>query len=289
VTQPEPLPHARIMGARDALRSFEADKLHQLARRSAEFQNAIPFPQIIFDDFLKPEVAEEILGEFSIPDDKAVYYHHYNNHTVGLYDTAEMGPSTRALLEDLQKPEFLAFLEKLTGIQGLLYDPQLDGAGLHDTRRGGHLNMHVDFLAHTMHKHWSRQLNLLIFLNKDWREEYNGYLEFWDMKARKRHQKIEPAFNRCVLFRTTRVSFHGYPRPLECPPHMSRKSIACYYYRDENRLCSLEPTYYQPLPTDSAWEKSMIALDRFALRVYSGLKRYRIVSDSLFSRIGKFF
>ncbi len=70
---------------------------------------------------------------------------------------------------------------------------------------------------------------------------------------------------------------------------MSRKSIACYYYRDENRLCSLAPTYYQPLPTDSAWKKSMIALDRFALRVYSGLKRYHIVSDRLISRIGKFF
>ena len=39
-----------------------------------------------------------------------------------------------------------------------------------------------------------------------------------------------PKFNRVVIFTTTETSFHGHPEPLSCPEHMSRKSLALYYY-----------------------------------------------------------
>ena len=43
-------------------------------------------------------------------------------------------------------------------------------------------------------------------------------------------KKILPVFNRCAIFSTTSVSFHGHPVPLACPPERNRKSIATYYY-----------------------------------------------------------
>jgi Rps23 Pro-64 3,4-dihydroxylase Tpa1-like proline 4-hydroxylase len=270
--------------------SIAPEKLAAILKDGREqFSNAAPFPNIVVDDFLRPEVADAVLSEFRIPDADTVYYSHYNNQTLGLTKLAQMGPVTQRVFQDFQSPAFIAFLEQLTGIPDLLADPDLDGAGLHETKRGGYLNMHVDFLAHTLRKNWSRQLNVLLFLNKRWKPEYNGYLEFWDMKEKRCFQKIEPAFNRCVIFRTDRRSFHGYPAGLQCPDDHTRKSLAFYYYRDEHKPCSLTPTYYQYLPNDSLWRKGLIVGDRFALRVYSYLKRYSLMSDKVVSKVTRLY
>jgi len=57
-------------------------------------------------------------------------------------------------------------LEALTGIRELVFDPELEGGGLHQTLPGGFLNIHTDFLTHNKRRHWSRQVNLLIYLNR---------------------------------------------------------------------------------------------------------------------------
>ena len=57
-------------------------------------------------------------------------------------------------------------------------------------------------------------------------DEYNGNLEFWDAKPEKKVKSISPIFNRCVIFRTDKKSFHGHPEKLNLPPNLSRKSIA---------------------------------------------------------------
>ena len=60
----------------------------------------------------------------------------------------------------------LLFLERLTGIEGLIPDPYFVGGGLHQIESGGKLDIHVDFnrLEKT---NLDRRLNLLIYLNKD--------------------------------------------------------------------------------------------------------------------------
>jgi len=272
------------------MKSVEGEKLKALAYEGREvFESAAPFPHIVLDDFLNPAAAEEILKEFHIPPQKAILYDHYNNHSLGFNQTEKMGPATQNLFQDLQSPEFVRFLEGLTGISCLRPDPDLDGAGLHEAKRGGYLNMHVDFLAHTLRRSLSRQLNFILYLNKEWKEEYNGYLEFWDKGVKRRFQKIKPAFNRVVIFKTGRNSFHGYPAPLLCPPEQSRKTIALYYYREENKPCPLEPTFYQYVPSDPLTRKAFIVLDRLLLAGYSFLKRHSLVSDQLISKIVRLY
>jgi len=46
----------------------------------------------------------------------------------------------------------------------------------------------------------------------------------------KNSKKISPNFNKIVIFNTTDFTFHGVPDPLECPAHVSRKSLALYYF-----------------------------------------------------------
>lgn len=268
------------------MRLLDGKKLDRIAReRRDEFLRAKPSPHLTFDDFLEPKDAEALLEEFRMPRDGAIFYRHYNNQTSSYNDLDGMGRLTRSLFSDLRSPECLRFLENLSGIEGLEHDPDLDGAGLHETRRDGYLNMHVDFLSHTTRTTWKRQLNMIIFLNKEWREEYHGYLELWDLAGNRRCAKIAPAFNRCLILRTDEKSFHGYPEPLRCPETVSRKSFSCYYYTDEKRFLRLTPTNYRPLPGDPLWKKCLITLDRFALRTYSLLKRHSILTDRTVSRL----
>ena len=108
-------------------------------------------------------------------------------------------------------------------------DPHLSGGGLHEIKKGGILKVHTDFNKHPKNN-LDRRVNVLIYLNKNWKKEYNGCLELWDKEMIKCKQKIIPNFNKMVIFSTTDFSNHGHPEPLKCPKNKSRKSLALYYF-----------------------------------------------------------
>jgi Rps23 Pro-64 3,4-dihydroxylase Tpa1-like proline 4-hydroxylase len=153
-----------------------------------------------------------------------------NQHKKLVFDAVEKLPAPiRDVLYFLNTRPMLKFLETLTGIQGVLPDPHYAGGGLHQIRPGGLLEVHADFSYHKGLR-LDRRINVLIYLNKDWKEEYGGQFELWDREVKQAEKKILPIFNRCAIFSTTSVSFHGHPEPLTCPPDRNRKSIATYYY-----------------------------------------------------------
>ena len=143
-----------------------------------------------------------------------------------------MGEATRHLLAELNSAPVIAFLERLTGIEGLVPDPHFVGGGLHQIERGGHLKVHADFNRHPRTQ-LERRINLLLYLNRDWKDEYGGALELWNRDMSACEARILPLFNRCVVFSTTETSYHGHPEPLNCPEGWTRKSIALYYYARE--------------------------------------------------------
>ncbi|HMJ06001.1 MAG TPA: 2OG-Fe(II) oxygenase, partial [Chthoniobacterales bacterium] len=104
-----------------------------------------------------------------------------------------------------------------------------EGGGLHETLRGGHLGVHADFNVHGRLR-VERKLNLLIYLNQDWEDDYGGQLELWDRRMKGCAVRVKPVFGRAVIFNTALDSFHGHPDPLNCPSDRSRRSIATYYY-----------------------------------------------------------
>ena len=75
-----------------------------------------------------------------------------------------------------------------------------------------------------------RRINVLIYLNKDWLENYGGQFEIWSKDMKECHKRIIPSFNRCVIFNTSSDSLHGNPEPVAHPHGISRLSIALYYY-----------------------------------------------------------
>jgi hypothetical protein len=133
------------------------------------------------------------------------------------------------LLYHLNSITFLEFLSAVTGIPNLISDPSFEGGGLHQIVRGGKLGIHADFNRHRNYG-LDRRLNLLLYLNKDWREEYGGHLQLWDRDMTACGAKVLPLFNRVMIFGTTDFTYHGHPDPLQCPEGMTRKSLALYYF-----------------------------------------------------------
>jgi Rps23 Pro-64 3,4-dihydroxylase Tpa1-like proline 4-hydroxylase len=194
-----------------------------------KYQNAAPFPHIMMEDFIDAAVLRDVLAEF--PDrDGRTYFDRAQERLKYQFDPNTV-PShiIRNLLAELNSEPFLAFLSAMTGIEGLISDPYYTGGGLHETLAGGHLSVHADFNVHDKMK-VERRLNLLIYLNDDWKPEYKGDLELWDKKMRKAAVSVPPLLGRAVVFNTTLQSFHGVPEALACPPDRSRRSIATYYY-----------------------------------------------------------
>lgn len=264
-----------------------ADTAARLAAAREPFARAEPFPHVVLDDFLRPEQADALAGAFGRVDGEWINYHHVNERKRGFNDLARLDDASRGVIDELQSVAFVRLLESLSGVDALLADPDLDGGGLHETLPGGFLNVHTDFLSHTTRRTWSRQLNLLLFLNRDWPESYRGWLEFWDRDVGRCVQRIAPLFNRAVIFRTSDVSFHGVPQGVVCPAGQTRKSLALYYFRDEGSPRPLRPTRYRPRPDDPAARRVLIALDRWAVWGYSALKRYTPLGDRLVSRLLK--
>jgi hypothetical protein len=194
------------------------------------YVGAQPFPHAVIDGLFPVEVLDEALAEFPKPGEiDWVRYDSATEHKLGYHHRSRIGANLKAFLLVMNSAPVLEFLEALTGIEGLIPDPYYGGAGPHQIEPGGFLKIHADFNWHPLLR-LDRRLNLLVYLNRDWREEYGGHLELWDRTMSRCERRILPVYNRTVVFNTTDTSYHGHPTPLACPPGMTRKSLSFYYY-----------------------------------------------------------
>jgi hypothetical protein len=202
----------------------------ELQGARTSYLGAKPFPHIVFDNFFDPDLVDSILTEFPRPNQ--IRWQEFDNaQEIKLASAVEasFGPVTRLLLYHLNSMTFLDFLSGVTGIEDLISDPSFDGGGLHQIVRGGKLGVHSDYNKHRRYG-LDRRLNLLLYLNKDWHDEYGGHLELWDRNMTRCEAKILPVFNRMMIFGTTDFTYHGHPDPLRCPEGVTRKSLALYYF-----------------------------------------------------------
>lgn len=194
------------------------------------YRSAEPFAHAIFDDFFPKDVADAVYDAFPNPKELAWFKFNNPNEVKLASSQAERMPTViREFLYFLNAQPMLTFLEKLTSIPALIPDPSYTGGGLHQIQTGGKLGVHIDFNKLETNN-LDRRLNLIIYMNKDWKEEYGGHFELWDHEKKGCVKSVLPIFNRAVVFSTHEKSYHGHPHPLTCPEDMTRKSVALYYY-----------------------------------------------------------
>jgi len=197
--------------------------------RSA-FLAGTPYPHIVIDDFLPEQVPEACLNDF--PSSSATAEEKFDRPQERLKESFHpdsLPAFSRTLFYSFNSRPFIRIVENITGISGLVPDPYFLGAGFHRISQGGHLSIHADFNHHKP-MNLERRVNVLVYLNKGWREEYGGSFELWDKAMTGCARAITPNFNRCVIFNTTAESMHGNPRPISHPDGVPRRSIALYYY-----------------------------------------------------------
>ena len=203
-----------------------------------EYTTETPFPHIIIDNFLNDDVIEQArayskslkLGACDtnrLPPNKTTQYKYgYNN-------IKKYPDNIKSLFTFLSSKEFINKIEDLTGINNLIPENSaLKGSGFHKIAHKGFLNLHTDFNNYDDEVAGSldRRINLLIYLNPGWENDYNGHLWLCDKTNKKTEKKVLPILNRCVIFSTTNKSIHGHPERLNVPEGVTRDSIAFYYY-----------------------------------------------------------
>ncbi|MHA7057578.1 2OG-Fe(II) oxygenase [Aquimarina sp. M1] len=256
-----------------------------------KYQRAQPYPHIVYDDFLDKNAAEKALLVFpKIKDDGWIHYVHVNEKKHGL-NKLDLIPTfiREKIIKELNSTHFVSYLEKLTGIKNLIPDATIEGGGIHQSENGGYLNIHADFTVHPHKKTWRRRVNVLIYLNKDWQHSYGGALELWEKDMSKCVVKIEPVFNRMVIFNTEEDSYHGFPDPMQCPDDITRKSIALYYFTEEKKgSFNRRSTNYRARP-DDGFKAVYIWMDKKMIAIYTWLKGTLGINDDFISKMLNLF
>lgn len=210
------------------IRPLDVDAL----RRS--FQSAVPFPHMVIDEFLEPDFAAEVAAAVPSLDaarEQGFTFDFVRERGKIQVSDADLFPDpVRRLHESLSSTEFLSALSTISGIDNLEADPTLAGGGMHVTGPGGRLDVHVDFNYNEEFK-LHRRLNILVYLNPEWDPTWGGHVELWDRDVKKCHVRVPPLLNRCVVFETSDISYHGV-EPVSPAAPGPRQSFAAYYYTE---------------------------------------------------------
>jgi Rps23 Pro-64 3,4-dihydroxylase Tpa1-like proline 4-hydroxylase len=196
-----------------------------------------PFDHCVIDNFFQKDIAKNLEKEFpSFNDENLLIYNNAIEKKKTLNNWDKFPPQTYETFSLLNSQQFTDFLSLFILKGTKLYsDPGLNGGGWHMHKKGGKLNTHLDYSLHPKINR-QRKLNLIIYLNSAWKEDWGGGLDLLDNKSEEKPgnliKSISPKFNRAVIFDTTQNSWHGLSKPLECPDNQYRKSLAMYYLCD---------------------------------------------------------
>ena len=196
------------------------------------YQSGKPYPHIVIKNYFDKNFLSKVLDEFPNLSKISSSKNYNNKNEIKFSNNKKKNfkKNTKILFKFLNSKLFLNFVQNLASInEKLLPDFELNGGGLHEIKRGGVLKIHTDFNKHP-YKNIDRRINVLIYLNKQWKKNYGGNLELWNKSMKKCEKKIAPNFNTMVIFSTNDFTNHGHPNPLKCPETISRKSIATYYF-----------------------------------------------------------
>lgn len=217
-----------------------------------KYLSASPFPHLVLKDLLDSAKLHEMLLHIPLLDNKSRDYMFANNK----FEKAkyyELHPFFKELYEDLRSPAMSDFLSYLSG-KSTFVDPMNHGGGLHQGRENSFLNMHLDYNYHPNHESWWREMNILIYLNSNWRQEYGGHLKLRDLRTDE-ERELDVDFNTIIIQQCSDYSLHGYDMT-SFPKGSFRTSIATYAFTEHKRkLYPARTTDWFVDDSEANWKK----------------------------------
>lgn len=254
--------------------SLKEETLREL---HSNFINAKPFPHIYIDDFLDEELATSLSANFPSLLEMDILYEGLNENKSEHSSFEKLHENFTKLKQMLSSQSFIKKIETISGIDNLAIINDRYGSGLHQGGNGSFLDIHIDYNLHPIEKK-QRRLNLIIFLNKDWEKEWGGYLEFWNSNGTECAAAIKPQFNRCVLFISNTISYHGYSQ-IKCPGLVTRKSFYFYFFSQPEKKILFHDTVFTTPPNDDMYHKYRVKIKEIfknnikRFLYYSGLNK----------------
>jgi hypothetical protein len=204
--------------------------LTAIAQANCEsYHDASPWSHVVLEDLFDPELIAKAEREELQPSLALEVERTYRK--VKAESPEPNGPAARQILDSIRSEEFISFLESLTGVSDLIPDPTHYWAGLHVNPPGAFQAIHRDFRVHPITGLFHR-VNVLIYLNSDWKSEYAGELELWRKDKSACERQVAPVAGKTVIFEAGPLAFHGIPEPINCPPGRARLSLAAIYYTE---------------------------------------------------------
>jgi Rps23 Pro-64 3,4-dihydroxylase Tpa1-like proline 4-hydroxylase len=229
----------------------------KISALQCSFQESQPFRFVVIDDFLNADVARQLAKDFPPLDAMKVQYKGLNEFKAEHSNFTNLH-SFEQLYTAISNQNVTTLIETITGIGGLQTISDRYGFGLHQGGTDSFLDIHIDYNLHPTEKKL-RRLNLILFLNEQWKDNWGGALEFWNKDVSACIQKILPLFNRCVLFECHDYSFHGYSR-ITCPADVTRKSFYQYYFSEPQKGILFHDTVFKAKPDESLLKKMVVPL-----------------------------
>ena len=215
-------------------------------RLKLEYFSNGPFNHVVIDDFFIEEFAMKIVSELPDynTDNPDASYNNSIEKKRTIQDWRKFGPATYKAFATLVGAPFTSFLAEIIGQPYLTADYGLHGGGVHMHQAGDYLNTHYDYDIHPK-MDMQRKLNIIIYMQPDWKDEWGGNLGLWSHNEETNQPKelvksIVPKFNRAVIFDTTQNSWHGVTEGIFTPPGIYRRSLAAYYLIPVDSMYDIE-------------------------------------------------
>lgn len=254
------------------------------------FAAAKPLRHVVIDGLLAPAVAGEAAAAFPMLDAMPKVFREPWAFKGQLSDVQGQWPALWPVIAALHGAAFRDALAAITGVEGLIPDPMLAGAGLHQYPRGGFQEQHVDPNMHPFDKGLHRRINVILYLNPEWREDWGGSFDLWEDRQGRPGAcaaRVMPRFNRALVFYSSGRSWHSVAR-VTAPAGITRKSIALYYYTRTRPAEEIYPDSSAIWFSQNPWKRALFPLANFAIarlkpyarhlrplrgRVFDGAKR----------------
>jgi Rps23 Pro-64 3,4-dihydroxylase Tpa1-like proline 4-hydroxylase len=199
-----------------------------------EFHKNTPFPHIVMDNFL----SEEFYEEFNIKNNKL-------HQTSGkqfktdveknkwISQNFDLPHKIKLIIDELNNEKWIKSLSDLSLIKDVVGTKigNTKLANYHEMRNDGYLGPHVDH-ADDPETGCPHVLNLLLYLSKEWDDEWGGSTLLFDKDGKKIIHEVKYKPNRAILFLHTPYSFHGVKRISN--NNQVRSSIYVDYYSKSN-------------------------------------------------------
>lgn len=227
-----------------------------------KFREHACYSKIELEHFLPEYIALALADELdNLPLEECK---HFTRRGSNMYEHNDLDrtPVADAVIYALHSSSFLKWLQAATDSQDLIPDPHLTGAGYMKSFKGDSLKVHTDFnWVEELRLH--RRINCIIYLNKNWKEDWGGGLEFYDTENKKMLSKTVPKLGNLLIWSYHNLAYHGYPEPMSCPEGESRKGLRLFYYVSNSTHDPENPPHRslywfddsENLPYDIKWKK----------------------------------